>query len=108
MIDWNASCYEPLLTHVEERTERVMRDARLYKEHITPEDLKRKILDILRESKNVNYMGIDRDTSLPKCSIRKVLPNSKISLVLILIEDKQRKERKLKTLWTAFDELTPH
>jgi transcription termination factor NusB len=107
---WNATCLESQQTHVERRArERLLHVARIYQESLTEEEAKQKILEIMKSCTVKDYRGIDLETSLPKYKIRKHLPDSRnIFVILIIVEDNENKTRKIKTLYTNYDELEPN
>jgi len=107
---WTAECFEKNRIHIEENVlDRIInRDAKYYNENLTPEELKQKILGLIQTCSNIyKELGIDRETNLPKYWILKKLPGSQIYVKLLIIEDKKEKIRKLKTVATNLDDLSP-
>lgn len=107
---WDAGCLDTQLNHVEERArDRLVRATRHYQEEISEEEAKEKVLHIMKHSENRDYEGIDPETNLKKYWIRDRLPESQnIWLRLCIVEDEDEKTRKIKTLYTNYDELSPN
>jgi len=107
---WNASCFKNAKEHVEMRArQRIIHYSRtIYNEILTEKDVKEKILDIMRTSSHKDFIEIDKESALPKYKLRDVLPKSKISVCLYIIEDEKNKERKIKTLLTDWEEKFPN
>lgn len=107
---WNVSCLESQISHVEDRArDRILRDARIYQEPLTEDEAKEKVLEVMESCSNKDYVGIDHETLLPKYWLRAPLPESfNIFIHLCVVEDEDKKFRKIKTLHTNFDELDPN
>ena len=106
---WNATCCEKYQRHVEERaSDRIINYSRILNESHTEAEIKEKILNLMRTSENKHYIEMDKETNLPKYYLTEYLSNSRIKVYLCVIEDKQKKERKIKTLFTEWEKIFPN
>ncbi len=106
---WKVECLETERSHVELRArERLMIAARNFQEPITEEEAKQKVLELLKVCSTRDFEGIDSKTNLPKYFVRKKIAGSiNLSVIICFLEDNETKTRKIKTLHTNFDELSP-
>lgn len=106
---WKVECLEMKKAHVELRArERLLNAARAFQETITEEEAKQKVLELLKVCSTKDFRGIDPKTNLPKYFVRKILSGSiNLSVIICYVEDDETKTRKIKTLHTNYDELSP-
>lgn len=106
---WKVECLETTKAHVELRArERLLNAARDFQEPITEKEAKQKVLELLKVCSTKDFEGIDSKTNLPKYFVRKILSGSiNLSVIICYVEDEETKTRKIKTLHTNYDELSP-
>jgi len=106
---WMVGCLEIGQSHVEEKArDRLLKAARDCQEPITEEEAKEKVLEVMKFCEKKDSLKRDPQTNLEKYWIRDILPGSQnIWLHLCIVEDKENNTRKIKTLFTNYDNLDP-
>ncbi|HEC38090.1 hypothetical protein LCGC14_0761970 [marine sediment metagenome] len=106
---WKYGCLDVKRTHVEDRAhERLLKIARDYQETLIEDEIKEKILELMKTSKSRNERGIDRETRLPKYFLTGRLPDYRnIWVMLCIVEDVENKNRMIKTVWSGSEVKKP-
>ena len=99
---WDTSCfgYTRDIYHIEDRAWRIIQRARESGVIYSPEELKREILELMKQFTDYEDIGVDSETSLPKKKVKVHLSRANFPIFLIIVEDSTHNLRMLKTFWT--------
>lgn len=99
---WTTSCFEYQndIFHVEDRAWRILQRARDNGVVYSEAELKKEILELMKHFEDFTDEGLDQESSLPKKIVKSSLSRTDFPIYLVIVEDKVKRLRMLKTFWT--------
>lgn len=97
---WNAKCHSGSELHVEQMArERIIFDLRNYHNTIiSEEEVKERVLRLLRIGSHKEQIESDRDSNIPKYMLYGTLPDTDLPVCLYILEYEAEQIREIKTI----------
>ncbi len=102
---WHAKCHSGSELHVEQRArERIIIYLRnLHKIILSEEEVKEKVLELLKTSSKKEQIESDKDTHIPKYKLYGILPGTNLTICLYILEYKEDLRREVKTIINQYN-----
>jgi len=104
---WYTKCHSGSQLHVEKMArERIIADLRnLHNIILSEEEVKEKVLELLRTSSKKKQIKCDNGANIPKYKIFGILPGTSLTICLYILEYKEDLRREVKTLIDQYNML---